>query len=888
MRCLTKKLGWLFLLFTALSLSAQESRITWTGGAMPLDQVLESISTQFPVRFAFDPAVFRNINFEIEVKKISVGDFLKLLDQKYSVKSTQIGETWVLTCIQPKEKPAPAGLKEQPAPDPVRVSGYVRDIKTGENLLYCNVISGENTGTMTNDLGYFTIRLTGPDTVRIRVSHLGYRMLDTLVNANEPVKLNLIPLEYLIQDIDVKPEEKYILETVSGSEKTGFNPLRSSNVPRMASDDMINALLIIPGLSFQQGNSAGLSVRGGAPADNLVLLDGIPVLETSHLLGNMSVLNSNYIHQAFVSKGGFDAEYGEKAAGMVELIGKSGKNSNSYLDVSANLLNFNALVNVAAGKNFSVTAAWRRSFVDNWKNFLYFRLVEDVIHNPEEENEVTSAIYPVLRYQDINAKLSFHPSENFMVNLNLLYSDDFQNRDFALLQTTDYYRNEQIQSQSLGMSFNASWQINRQWHQSLTAGFSTLDKEIIDETGELEEVTEVVVNPGQGQGKGKGLVKTREKTYSRQVFDIDNGTNSINGYRIFWKTAYKTSLFTHQAGMGWSASDFSYFFNASRTFAGHPVDSVKRDANQYLFTAFAQQQYQPWDNLHLRWGIRANTDLTSRKTYWQPRGGIEFYPADGIVLNYSGGIYYQFLSGVKRIDSEGHYSHVWSLPDADGSGTVRAVHHVGGVTVEKMGWLFRAEGYLRSLTGKSNLLARYVSDGVNQVVVYFPHSGDEYARGADFFVQKRQGWFSHMIGYSLSLNREKIAELMDNEWFPGYNHRLHRLKLTEMVNWKNWSLTGSWQWESGLPVVNLAEDNSRWNIQRTPGFSQADLALVKTWRTSHVHARAGVSLLNLLNRKNIVEVDYLRFSSSQGSLSVRSDISALGFTPLFFLNFRIL
>ena len=227
------------------------------------------------------------------------------------------------------------------------------------------------------------------------------------------------------------------------------------------------------------------------------------------------------------------------------------------------------------------------------------------------------------------------------------------------------------------------------------------------------------------------------------------------------------------------------------------------------------------------------------------------------------------------------------MPDLEGSGTVKAIHHVGGVTFEKNGWLFQAEGYLKTLSGKINLMATTVSDGVGNVIVYAPHEGDEYARGADFFIQKRHGWFNHMAGYSLSFNGEKIDELVDNEWFPGYNHRLHRIKLTEMVTWKNWSLTGSWQWESGLPVVNLAGNQDLWDIQRTTPFSQVDMALVKSWRTAHMHTKAGVSLLNLLNRRNIVEVDYLRFSSGQGSLSVRSDISALEITPVFFVSVRI-
>jgi hypothetical protein len=108
-----------------------------------------------------------------------------------------------------------------------------------------------------------------------------------------------------------------------------------------------------------------------------------------------------------------------------------------------------------------------------------------------------------------------------------------------------------------------------------------------------------------------------------------------------------------------------------------------------------------------------------------------------------------------------------------------------------------------------------------------------------------------------------------------------------MVSWKNWSLTGSWNFATGLPVINLTDDNTLQNIERTDNFYQLDFSLVKKIYTTHFVAIAGISFLNVFDRKNIVEVDYLRFSSDTGSLTVRSDISALGFTPVFFINLKV-
>jgi len=871
-------------------LNAQQSKISYSSGGNTLSTVLEEISLEFKLKFAYDANTFQKIETNFNLKESTTEQFLQLLETNYSVKSKLIEGTWVLILKKPEIVDIiPEPNFEPPKLQLVTIAGYIKDAQTSEDLLYCNVSSVDYRGAMTNSLGFFSFDIPKTDSAQIFVSHLGYRKVDTLISIEKTVTIYLTPSEIIMDAIQVSSYEKQVLEAVQGSGKVGFNPLKATNIPRISNDDLANALLLIPGVNFFHGSSAGLSIRGSAPTDNLVLFDGIPVLETNHLLGNMSVLNSKYVHQAFVSRGGFDAEFGGRVAGMIELIGKSGKNNKPYIDVSANLLNTNILASVPITSKLSVTAAWRRSFIDQWKNYLSLRLIEDVSNENTAENVVTSTIFPTIEYQDLNAKLSFHPSDNIELNLNVLYGNDYQSRDFEIFRTKDYYRNELVKSETKGLSFNWNWQVNNQWFHSLSAGFSNLKKEIIDETGELEEVTETIENPGKGneKGKGKGLVKTKEKTFTRFVYDIDNGNNSIEEYRVNWKTEYTKGIFRNQFGVGWTRNSFAYDFYANRTQSDFPVDSIVNSANQHLLNAFLQQHVQFNNQLNFRWGIRTNMDLNNRKLYWQPRGRIEFIPVKEVMFNFSTGIYHQFLSSVKRFDSESHFSPVWYLPNNEGVGIVKGNHQILGVKVKKNGWSVNAEGYLKNSNGKMNLFAEPTNIEGKQIVVYVPHKSKERNKGVDLFIQKKHGMFNHMLGYSLSKTEEQIEGVLNNKWIPGYNDRLHRLKLTEMVTWKNWTITGSWQFASGLPVTDVTSENSLQNNIRTNHFSQLDFALAKEIKIAHISINAGVSLLNIADRKNIVEVNFLRFTSDTESLTVRSDISALGFTPVFFVNFKI-
>ena len=556
------------------------------------------------------------------------------------------------------------------------------------------------------------------------------------------------------------------------------------------------------------------------------------------------------------------------------------------LNVSGNLLNSNILVNVPVTEKVSVTAAWRRSYIDHWQNYLYMRLIDDVASSTTD-NSVSTTILPTVRYQDVNAKISFHPSNRLEVNMNVLYGDDHQSRDYELVNTKDYYRNESIKSNNLGFSMNWNWQIISTWYSALNAGYSRLAKENIEETGELEEYTEVIENPGQGKGKGKGLAKTREKTYTRLVYDIDDGNNNVEEYRLDWKTEIKTGILNNQAGVGWTANSFDYRYFANRTKAVYPIDSIVNGEKQYLLNSFVQQYIQITDQLKFRWGLRTDIDLESRKWYWQPRGGIEFNTGNGFTIHYSGGIYNQFLTSSKRIDSEGHFNYVWYLPNNEGNGVVKAINHIAGIKVEKSGWMVNVEAYLKNINGKLNLFAEpNLAEGETSIG-YVPRASWERNKGIDFFIQKKQGMFNHMVGYSFSKSDEKMQGVMNEQWYPAYNDRLHQLKINEMFSWRNWTLTGSWHFGTGLPVINLTEDNTLENMERTDSFYQLDFSLVKKIYTPHFSANAGVSLLNILNRRNIVEVDYLRFTSDTGSLTIRTDASALEFTPVFFVDIKI-
>ncbi len=869
-----------FLLFLTLYIpflsSAQNPVITYSASDKKLSEVLEDISRSHSVKFAFDAQAFSGIRVTIDARQVPVREFLESLAKQHSLDFRLMEGTWIL---QLKKTGVPglgsSGVTKN------SFSGFVSDTATGEPLMYCNIILSNQQGTSTNDLGYFSME-THSDSVRFFISHLGYQRLDTIVSLKNktPMRLKLKPFIVLMEEIRVQMQEKNMLELPEYSDKIGFNPAKSVAIPRLSENDLVNMLTLIPGVNFLGGQTGGLSIRGGNPSENLILLDGIPVLETGHLFGNLSVLNAEFIRQVFVSRGGFDASQGERISGTVEMNGKTGFRDHAQMNVSANLLHGNVLASVPVSEKFSVTGAWRHSYIDQWQNYLSRKLLSDTrLTGTNSETQTTVDVFPTVKYQDMNLKLSYHPNGNQKLDFSFFGGDDLQKLDYQLANN-QYYRNEAVTGNNIGFSGNWSIQVGN-WNHSFIAGYSGLHQSSEFQSGEQVEETVQKTNPGKGKAIGK------YKNYIRTQFELDNDSNRVEELRVDWKTEYKKGIFSHQAGGGFTSNTFGYNFYAERTSGNLPVDSLNNSASSMVWNAFAQQTVEPSPKWKFRWGIRANFDQQTSRIYWQPRGGIDFFPALSVKLYYMAGIYNQFLSKIPKIDINGNTDMVWYLPDSEGNGLLKATHHIAGFRIEKNGFLLNAEFYRKYTSGKQYLLADIYKKGNVSRIQYATQSGEELDHGMDVYLQFRQKYWNHLAAYSLARSQEKMTGFNNGAWFPSFNDHRHQLKLTEVFTYRGWVAAASWTYRSGQPRLVADSVSGSPEFERLSNFSQFDFSVVRKFRFNHWAVTGGITLLNLTNRLNVVEVDYLNVATEVNTFSVRSNVSAPSFTPVFFVNVQV-
>ncbi len=224
-------------------------------------------------------------------------------------------------------------LAQQPAPPTITLSGYIRDAATGENLIGATIARpATRQGTATNAFGFYSLTLpsSATDSADLIVSFIGYDALRRRVPLNRSQALDFRPRPAAQQlgtavvtgtraDADGRIAETTRMGTIN------VPIAQLKQVPALLGErDVLRVLQLLPGVQSGGEGQTGLYVRGGSPDQNLILLDGTPVYNASHLFGFFSVFNADALNNVELIKGGFPARYGGRLSSVLDITMKEG------------------------------------------------------------------------------------------------------------------------------------------------------------------------------------------------------------------------------------------------------------------------------------------------------------------------------------------------------------------------------------------------------------------------------------------------------------------------------------------------------------------------------------------------------------------------------------
>ncbi len=247
------------------------------------------------------------------------------------------------------------------------ISGYVLDKSTGEGLIGAYIIdlNSENAAT-TNVYGFYSLTLAS-DSVHILSSYVGYSeqqqmlVLDKDVTIDFNLKSRLELSEAVVESLESEPIQN---KTQMSVVELDMKKVKSLPV-LMGETDIIKTLQLLPGIQSGTEGASGMYVRGGGPDQNLMLLDGVPVYNASHLFGFFSVFNADAIRDVKMIKGGFPARYGGRLSSVMDIRMNEGNLYETHGEASIGIVAAKALIEgpIKKGKS-SFLFSGRRTYID--------------------------------------------------------------------------------------------------------------------------------------------------------------------------------------------------------------------------------------------------------------------------------------------------------------------------------------------------------------------------------------------------------------------------------------------------------------------------------------------------------------------------------------------
>jgi hypothetical protein len=254
-----------------------------------------------------------------------------------------------------------------------KISGRVVDKETNEALVGANVVVlGTSLGGATNVDGEFRIENipVGPHSVRANIiGHMPIVKTDIVVSNVKAAEILFVLSQTELEVGEMQITAEYFTKLPETPLSTQIQTNEEIRRLPGAFEDVVRAISILPGVAQVQPGRNDLIVRGGAPSENLYVIDNIEVANINHFGtqgasgGPLSYINLDFVESTSFSTGGFGVRYGDRISSVLRIDLRDGRGGSlgGKATLAATQFGLN-LEGSADGGNYILSA--RRSYLD--------------------------------------------------------------------------------------------------------------------------------------------------------------------------------------------------------------------------------------------------------------------------------------------------------------------------------------------------------------------------------------------------------------------------------------------------------------------------------------------------------------------------------------------
>ncbi|WP_019948346.1 TonB-dependent receptor [Hymenobacter aerophilus] len=766
----------------------------------------------------------------------------------------------------------------------ITLSGYVRDAATGENLIGVAVVNpATGDGTATNTYGFYSLTLPAPaaptDSVRLLASYLGYgqsRWATAATGASASHNFRLRAISNELGGVEVVGnrggEERIERSTRMSTINVPIAQIKS--LPKLFGEtDVLKVLQLLPGVQSGGEGQTGLYVRGGSPDQNLILLDGTPVYNASHLFGFFSVFNADALNNVELIKGGFPARYGGRLSSVLDISMKEGNMQKFHGEGAVGIVAAKLTLEGPIKKDtasFLISA--RRTYLDI--------LAQPFIKSQLSAEGGKGSIGYF--FHDLNAKLNWKLSGR-----DRLYLSGYTGYDkfYARLRDKDKAAGDYSREEaSLGwgnLTTGLRWNrvVNDKLFMNTHVSYSKYQFEIGQE------------NEQRYGGNGQ----PRTDKYSLRYF------SNIRDLSLKTDFDYAPSP-DHYIRFGGQ-----YILHSFRPGALQQKDqSIDGNSQQKLGTQtlaseiglYAEDDYRLSERLKVNGGLRLN-GFAVRGTFYpsiEPRLSARLLLTEQWALKASYARTAQFVhllvnSGI------GLPTDLW-VPSTPVIKPQQAQQFSLGAArtlrFKDEDYELSFESYYKPMRNLieyregASFLGTVDSQWEDKVT-----SGKGWAYGGELFLQKKTGRTTGWLGYSLAWSQRRFPDLNQGRIFPYKYDRRHDVSLVVSHHFSpTFTLSGTWVYGTGnattlsqgrflLGPNQDYEDYGERNSFRMKAYHRFDLDLSKTKKKKWGEVVNSFSIYNVYSRRNPYYLYYQRgYTDSDGVVREKPTYRQISLFPI--------
>ncbi|MEM1120382.1 MAG: carboxypeptidase-like regulatory domain-containing protein, partial [Bacteroidota bacterium] len=733
-----------------------------------ITEILQILEEETAWTFNYDPTALSEFTFSGKLTSHTIQDQLTqlLYDTPYDFEES--GQTMLIFLSPPQS---------------YQICGYLKDKLSGTPLPLANlVVDNFRQGTQSDEQGFFQMDVKAFKHQKISVSYIGYQSqsvrISDLANDDCSDLWLTIDNELFGEEIIVKD---YLLPAITEGKNYSSVQLDFQKLlPRttIVEQDIFKTAQLLPGITSSDESAVNLTIRGSTPDQNLIIWEGIPLYDAGHLFGMISAINPYVIDEVQVFKGAFAPKYDNRIGGLIDLSLSDSVRQQIHGGFGTTLTEAHTYGSLPLVKDrLSVTFSGRHSINGLYQSPTLTSYTTKVFQETkvEEDQELVSngerRTEQQINFYDLNGKIVFRPTDNWSIKWSWLKTQNqfnYRSENFEEdLNTTD---NVFFQTQAFNFSndftLNPAWQIRVGYHRS-----------------------------------------DFKQDYSFALTNLFEPTpffnNEVNN-RILDQSF--TANLTYQASPTWGLS-VGYDYNLKSVDLGLAVTALYEEDRQevdfieghfhntYLGFNFQKEQ------LNLQVGIRHTFYQELQKNLFSPRLNFQYALAKNFKVKLSGGILQQYISQLKEFGDNalGLNNQVWvinrTLNGDEGNQIAQKI--AGGFVFHQKNWLIDVEGYLNKTDGLSTFNPAFDSNAGKALVFSV---GNSTSRGVDVLVKKHWQDYRIWFNYSWSKVDYLFPEIVDIT-FPASNDQRHKLSLVQTLELKNWTVSLTYQYKSGLPFT---------------------------------------------------------------------------------------